>query len=88
MGRIIAVANQKGGVAKTTTATTVASALAEAGNRVLVVDLDAQACATFSLGIDPEDLPLNFRGLTCRVKVSRRSFGPRREWICSRRQSI
>lgn len=57
MGRIIAVANQKGGVAKTTTATTVASALAEAGNRVLVVDLDAQACATFSLGIDPEDLP-------------------------------
>jgi chromosome partitioning protein len=57
MGRIIAVANQKGGVAKTTTATTIASAFAEAGRRVLLVDLDAQACATFSLGIDPEDLP-------------------------------
>jgi len=57
MGRIVAVANQKGGVAKTTTAITVASALAESDKRVLVVDLDAQACATFSLGIDPEDLP-------------------------------
>jgi chromosome partitioning protein len=55
--RILAIANQKGGVAKTTTAITVASALAERGQRVLVVDLDAQACASFSLGIDPEDLP-------------------------------
>lgn len=54
---MIAVANQKGGVAKTTTATTLAAAWAETGERVLVVDLDAQACATFSLGIDPEDLP-------------------------------
>ena len=53
----MAVANQKGGVAKTTTATTVAAALAELNYRVLLVDLDAQACATFSLGIDPEDLP-------------------------------
>lgn len=57
MGRVVAVANQKGGVAKTTTATTVAAALAEIGRRVLLVDLDPQACATFSLGIDPEDLP-------------------------------
>lgn len=57
MGHVVAVANQKGGVAKTTTATTVAAALAELNYRVLLVDLDAQACATFSLGIDPEDLP-------------------------------
>ena len=57
MGHVVAVANQKGGVAKTTTATTVAAALAELDYRVLLVDLDAQACATFSLGIDPEDLP-------------------------------
>lgn len=57
MGHVVAVANQKGGVAKTTTATTVAAALAELKYRVLLVDLDAQACATFSLGIDPEDLP-------------------------------
>lgn len=52
----MAVANQKGGVAKTTTVVNVAAALAEAGQRVLIVDLDAQACATFSVGLDPEDL--------------------------------
>jgi len=56
VARILAVANQKGGVAKTTTVVNVAAALAEQGARVLVVDLDAQACATFSLGLDPEDL--------------------------------
>lgn len=56
MARVIAIANQKGGVAKTTTAITLAAALVEFGQSVLVVDLDAQACATFSLGIDPEDL--------------------------------
>jgi chromosome partitioning protein len=54
--RILAVANQKGGVAKTTTVVNLAAALSERGQRVLVVDLDAQACATFSLGLDPEDL--------------------------------
>jgi chromosome partitioning protein len=54
--RILAVANQKGGVAKTTTVVNLAAALVEKGERVLVVDLDAQACATFSLGLDPEDL--------------------------------
>lgn len=56
MARILAVANQKGGVAKTTTVVNLAAALVETGARVLVVDLDAQACATFSLGHDPEDL--------------------------------
>ena len=56
MARVLAVANQKGGVAKTTTVVNLAAALVERGDRVLVVDLDAQACATFSLGLDPEDL--------------------------------
>jgi len=56
MGHVVAFANQKGGVAKTTTVVTVAAALAELGRRVLVVDLDAQGCATFCLGFDPEDL--------------------------------
>jgi chromosome partitioning protein len=56
VARILAVANQKGGVAKTTTVVNLAAALVEQGARVLVVDLDAQACATFSLGLDPEDL--------------------------------
>lgn len=54
--RIIAVANQKGGVAKTTTVASLGVALARLGQRVLLVDLDPQACLTFSLGIEPDEL--------------------------------
>lgn len=59
MARIIAVANQKGGVAKTTTVASLGAALAELGQKVLVVDLDPQACLTFSLGLDPETLDMS-----------------------------
>lgn len=52
----LAVANQKGGVAKTTSVASIGAALAELGQSVLLVDLDPQACLTFSLGIDPENL--------------------------------
>jgi chromosome partitioning protein len=55
----LAIANQKGGVAKTTTVASLGAALAELGQKVLLVDLDPQACLTFSLGIDPEDLELS-----------------------------
>ena len=61
MARILAFANQKGGVGKTTSVVSVGAALAELGLRVVVVDLDAQACATFSLGIDPEDVRIGAR---------------------------
>jgi len=54
VARVFAIANQKGGVAKTTTTQTVALALADLGERVLVVDLDPQACLTFALGLEPE----------------------------------
>jgi chromosome partitioning protein len=56
MHRTVAVTNQKGGVAKTTTVASLGVALSDAGQRVLLVDLDPQACLTFSLGIDPEDV--------------------------------
>ena len=56
MTRVIAIANQKGGVAKTTTVHTLGAALVEQGQRVLLVDLDPQACLTFSNGINPDKL--------------------------------
>ena len=56
---IVAVANQKGGVAKTTSVASIGAALVELGQSVLLVDLDPQACLTFSLGIDPEDVELS-----------------------------
>ena len=59
IARTYAVANQKGGVAKTTTVASLATALTELGKRVLAVDLDPQACLTFSLGLDPESLDLS-----------------------------
>ncbi len=56
--RRICVVNQKGGVGKTTTAFTLAAALADMGRRVLAVDLDAQANLTTSFGFDPDELDL------------------------------
>jgi len=53
---VIAVANQKGGVGKTTTAVNLGYALARCGHRVLLVDLDPQANATVHLGLNPFDL--------------------------------
>jgi chromosome partitioning protein len=74
MTTTLAIANQKGGVAKTTTVASLGAALAERGRGVLLVDLDPQACLTFSLGIDPEDLDLSVhhvltKGLSAREVI-------------------
>ncbi len=57
--KVIAFANQKGGVAKTTTTLNLAAAFVESGHRALCVDLDPQANLTMSQGIDPDSLELS-----------------------------
>ena len=56
MSRVYAVANQKGGVGKTTTVVSVGAYLAAAARHVLVIDIDPQANATTSLGVDKREL--------------------------------
>src|SRR5262247_2453294 len=71
LGRVIAFANQKGGVAKTTTALNLGVALAEIGHKVLLVDLDPQGNLTMSQGLNPDEIDRSmFDVLVHRVPIT------------------
>ncbi|MBQ7680513.1 MAG: ParA family protein [Butyrivibrio sp.] len=71
MSKVIAIANQKGGVGKTTTAINLSAALAEKGKRVLTIDIDPQGNTTSGLGVNKNDLDQTIYELligSCRLK--------------------
>jgi chromosome partitioning protein len=83
MGSVYAIANQKGGVGKTTTAVNIAAAVSAAGSQTLLVDLDPQCNATVALGGDREATPSSYDCLTGEVSVAEaaRPAGPDNLWL-------
>ncbi len=77
--KLIAIANQKGGVGKTTTAVNLSAALAERGRRILLIDLDPQANATSNLGIEPTPGLSLYASLVGTEEVSQRIVPTRLE---------
>jgi chromosome partitioning protein len=83
VGLVYAVANQKGGVGKTTTAVNLAASIAEGGRQVLLVDLDQQCNATVGLGLPRELEPSSYQCLAGAASLAEaaRPAGPDNLWI-------
>jgi len=83
LGSVYAIANQKGGVGKTTTAVNMGACVAATGRQTLLVDLDQQCNATIALGIDRDATPSSYDCLTGEVSVAEaaRPAGPDNLWI-------
>ena len=76
MGRVIAVANQKGGVAKTTTVVNLGIGFAREGKRVLLVDTDPQGSLTASLGyVEPDEIQITLANILTAV-INEQEIGP------------
>ena len=90
MGTVYAIANQKGGVGKTTTAVNVAACIAEAGYATLLVDIDPQANATVGLGL-PKDAEPSVYDVLCGAATAEEALstdGDRPTWRSCRRTPI
>ena len=83
MGAVYAIANQKGGVGKTTTTVNMGACVARDGRQTLLVDLDAQCNATVALGLAKDATPSSYDCLTGEVSVAEaaRPAGPDNLWI-------
>src|SRR5947209_19798610 len=77
--KIIAIANQKGGVGKTTTAVNLGASLAELGHRILIIDLDPQANATSAFGLQAVEQTSLYEPLLGDASITERIFPTERE---------